>query len=211
MDYSHSSFASLSLGYLVGLYEHLHAVSTNDPYFLGAANDGPALGAYPPPGAALGLWRLGCTCLAAARCLAAVASANHISPRQPLTHLDVLPAHENDEVQQLFGGACDCPAVFSMVLHRQPVCLSMLLKAPVVIDPVVAGILDDGLHAVLVHHLMQQGGGGLLDGTVKGSRRNIDLILVLAACLPDLGAGDVTIGGVFFFRLMMGSGSLPAK
>ena len=50
-------------------------------------------------------------------------------------------------------------------------CLCLLLKAPVVVAPVVAGVLGAGLHAVLVHHLMQQGGGGLLDGTVKGTAR----------------------------------------
>ena len=87
-----------------------------------------------------------------------------------------------------------------MVVDGQAVCLGLLLKAPVVIDPVVAGVLDAGLHAVLVHHLMQQGGCGLFNGTVKGSRRNIDLILVLAACLPDLGAGDVSVCGRSLFQ-----------
>ena len=92
---------------------------------------------------------------------------------------------------------------------RVPCCL--LLKAPVVVDPVVAGVLDAGLHAVLVHHLMQQGGSSLLDGTVKGSRRNIDLVLVLAACLPDLGTGDVTIGGRGLFQADDGLRQLACK
>ena len=90
-------------------------------------------------------------------------------------------------------------------------CLGLLFKAPVVIDPVVAGILDTGLHAVLVHHLMQQGGSGLLDGTVKGSRRNIDLVLVLAACLPDLGTGDMTVCGRGLFQADDGLGQLACK
>ena len=90
-------------------------------------------------------------------------------------------------------------------------CLGLLLKAPVVVDPVVAGVLDAGLHAVLVHHLMQQGGSGLFNRTVKGSRRNIDLILVLAACLPDLGAGDMTIGGRGLFQADDGLGQLACK
>ena len=77
---------------------------------------------------------------------------------------------EDDEVQQLLGRARDGSAVFLVVVDSQAVCLGLLLKAPVVVDPVVAGVLDAGLHAVLVHHLMQQGGGGLLDRTVKGSR-----------------------------------------
>ena len=98
-----------------------------------------------------------------------------------------------------------------MVVDSQPVCLGLLFKAPVVIDPVVAGILDTGLHAVLMHHLMQQGGSGLLDRTVKGSRRNIDLVLVLAACLPDLGAGDMTIGGRGLFQADDGLGQLACK
>lgn len=65
--------------------------------------------------------------------------------------------------------ACDFrpqSAVLLVVVDGQPVCLCLLLKAPVVVDSVVAGVLDAGLHAVLV----QQGGSGLLDGAVKGSR-----------------------------------------
>ena len=98
-----------------------------------------------------------------------------------------------------------------MVVDGQSVCLCLLLKAPVVVDPVVAGVLDAGLHAVLVHHLMQQGGSGLFNGTVKGSRRNINLVLVLAACLPDLGTGDVTIGGRGLFQADDGFGQLACK
>ena len=98
-----------------------------------------------------------------------------------------------------------------MVVDSQAVCLGLLLKAPVVIDPVVAGVLDAGFHAVLMHHLMQQGGSGLFNGTVKGSRRNIDLILVFASCLPDLGAGDMTIGGRGLFQADDGLGQLACK
>lgn len=170
MDYSHSSLASLSLRYLVSLHEQLHAVRTDDPHFLGASDDGAALGAYPPPGAALCLGRFRCAGLTAAGCLAACSGACHIRPCQPLAHLDILPALENDEVQQLFGWARDGPAVLFVVFDGQTVCLCLLLKTPVVVDPIVAGVLDVGLHAVLVHHLMQQGGSGLLNGTVKGSR-----------------------------------------
>ena len=118
---------------------------------------------------------------------------------------------EDDEVQQLFGRARDGPAVLFVVVDSQAVCLGLLLKAPVVIDPVVAGVFDAGLHAVLVHHLVQQGRGGLFDRTVKGSRRNIDLVLVLAACLPDLGTGDMTIGGRGLFQADDGLGQLACK
>ena len=118
---------------------------------------------------------------------------------------------EDDEVQQLLGRARDGPAVLFVVVDSQAVCLSLLLKAPVVVDPVVAGVLDAGLHAVFVHHLMQQGGCGLLNGTVKGSRRNIDLVLVFAACLPDLGAGDMTIGGRGLFQADDALGQLACK
>ena len=117
MDYSHSSLASLSLGYLVSLYEQLHTIRTDDPYFLGAADDSPALGAYPSPGAALGLGWLWGSCLAAARSLAGRTSAAHICPRQALRHLDILPAHEDDKVQQLFGRACNGPAVFLVMVN----------------------------------------------------------------------------------------------
>lgn len=117
MDYSHPSFASLSLGYLVGLYEPLHAVGTDDSNLFGAANDGSALGAYPPPGAAFGLGWLWGSCLAAARSLAGRTSAAHICPRQALCHLDILSAHKDDEVQQLFGGACNGPAVFLVMVN----------------------------------------------------------------------------------------------
>ena len=98
-----------------------------------------------------------------------------------------------------------------MVVDGQAVCLCLLLKAPVVVDSVVAGVLDAGLHAVFVHHLMQQGGSGLFNRTVKGSRRNIDLVLVLAACLPDFGTGDVTIGGRGLFQADDGFWQLACK
>ena len=100
----------------------------------------------------------------------ACSGACHIRPCQPLAHLDVLPALEDDKVQQLLGRARDGPAVLLVVVDGQPMCLGLLLKAPVVVDSVVAGVLDAGLHAVLVDHLVQQGGSGLLDGAVKGSR-----------------------------------------
>ena len=209
--YSHSCPRSLSCYDLVSLHEQLHAVRTDDPHFLGAPDDGAALGAYPPPGAALCLGRFRCAGLAAAGCLAACSGACHIRPCQPLAHLDILPALENDEVQQLFGRARDGPAVLFVVVYDQAVCLCLLLKAPVVVDPVVAGVLDAGLHAVLVHHLMQQGGSGLLDGTVERGRRNVDLVLVLAACLPDLGTGDMTIGGRGLFQADDGLGQLACK
>lgn len=156
--------------WLVSLHEQLHAVRTDDPHFLGAPDDGTALGAYPPPGAALCFGRFWCAGLTAAGCLAACSGACHIRPCQPFAHLDVLPTLEDDKVQQLLGRARDGSAVLFVVVDGQAVCLGLLLKAPVVVDPVVAGVLDAGLHAVLVHHLVQQGGCGLLDGAVKGSR-----------------------------------------
>ena len=118
---------------------------------------------------------------------------------------------EDDEVQQLFGRARDGPAVFLVVVDGQAVCLGLLLKALVMVDPVVAGVLDPSLHAVLVHHLMQQGGCGLFNGAVKGSRRNIDLVLVLVACLLDLGTGDMTIGGRGLFQADDGLGQIACK
>ena len=116
-DYSHSSLASLSPGCLVSLYEQLHTVRTDDPYFLGAADDSPALGAYPPPGAALGLGWLWGSCLAAARSFTGRTSAAHICPRQALCHLDILPTHKDDEVQQLFGRACNGPTIFLVMVN----------------------------------------------------------------------------------------------
>ena len=118
---------------------------------------------------------------------------------------------EDDKVQQLFGWARDGPAVFLVVVDGQAVCLGLLLKTPVMVDPVVAGVLDAGLHAVLMHHLVQQGGSGLLDGAVKGSRRNIDLILVLAACLPNFGTGDMTVCGRGLFQAYDGLWQLACK
>lgn len=103
------------------------------------------------------------------------------------------------------------PAVFLVVVDSQAVCLGLLLKAPVVVDSVVAGVLDASLHAVLVHHLVQQGRGGLFNGAVKGSRRNIDLILVLVACLPNFGTGDMTVCGRGLFQADDGLGQLACK
>lgn len=118
---------------------------------------------------------------------------------------------EDDKVQQLLRRARDGPAILFVVVDGQAVCFCLCLKLAVVVDPVVAGVLDAGLHAILVHHLMQQGGCGLLDRTVKGSRRNIDLVLVFTACLPDLGTGDMTIGGRGLFQTDDGLGQLACK
>lgn len=76
--YSHSCPRSLSCDDLVGLHEQLHAVRTDDPHFLGAPDDGAALGTYPPPGTALGFGRFRCAGLTAAGCLAACSGACHI-------------------------------------------------------------------------------------------------------------------------------------
>ena len=209
--YSHSCPRSLSCYDLVGLHEQFHAVRADDPHFLGTPDDGTALGTYPPPGTALGFGRFRCSGLPAAGCLAACSGACHIRPCQPLAHLDVLPALEDDEVQQLFGRARDGPAILFVMVDSQPVCLCLLFKAPVVVDSVIAGVLDVGFHAVLVHHLMQKGGSGLFDGTVKGSRGDVDLVLVLAACLPDLGTGDMTIRGRGLFQADDGLWQLACK
>lgn len=178
---------------LVGLGEQLHAVGADDPYFLGAANDGPALGAYPPPGAALGSGRSGGSCLTAARCFAAVACPGHVGPRQPFAHLDGLPALVYDKFQQCFRRACDGPAVLLVMRNFQPVGLCLHFEAAVVVDAIIRGVFDAVLQAVLVHHLMQQGGSGVLNGAVQRGRRNIDLVLAFLSRLPDLGAGDVAV------------------
>ena len=140
---------------LVGLGEQLHAVGADDPYFLGAANDGPALGAYPPPGAALGSGRSGGSCLTAARCFAAVACPGHVGPRQPFAHLDGLPALVYDKFQQCFRRACDGPAVLFVMFYNQSMSLCLLFEAAVVVDAIIRGVFDAALQAVLVHHLMQ--------------------------------------------------------
>lgn len=155
---------------LVGLGEQLHAVGADDPYFLGAANDGPALGTYPPPGAALGSGRSRGSCLTAARCFAAVACPGHIAPSQPFAHLDGLPALVYDKFQQCFRRACDGPAVLLVVRDFQPVGLCLLFEAAVVVDAIIRGVLDAILQAVLMHHLVQQGGCGVLNGAVQGGR-----------------------------------------
>jgi hypothetical protein len=129
--------SSLSDRSLIGLCKHLAAVCAHYPNFLGGADDGAALGAYPAACAALclgglviaaifggcGLW---CTC------------SCKVCPAQPLNHLDVLPALEDDEVQQLFGGACDCPAVLVVVVDVQAVGLGGGLKVLVVVHTLIA-------------------------------------------------------------------------
>src|SRR5699024_680135 len=75
------------------------AVHTEHPHFLCAPNDGVTFGAYPPPGAAGFSGRFGCACLAVTRCPAPCASARHIRPRQPLSHLNILPALKDDKVK----------------------------------------------------------------------------------------------------------------
>ena len=52
----------------------------------------------------------------------------------------------------------------------------LLLKTPVVVDPVVAGVLDAGLHAVLMHHLMQQRCADVFDWPCERTGSDVDFI-----------------------------------
>ena len=47
-----------------------------------------------------------------------------------------------DEIQQVNSGAGNCPTIFGVVLHFQPVRLGHRLKSFVVIHAVIAGVLD---------------------------------------------------------------------
>lgn len=47
--------------------------------------------------------------------------SEHIQQGNTLDHLQVLPALLLDEIQQVNSGAGNCPTVFGVVLHFQPV------------------------------------------------------------------------------------------
>lgn len=83
-------------------------------------------------------------------------------------HLDILPALEDDEVQQLFGWARDGPAVLVVMFHHQTVSFSLFLEALVVVDSIIGRVLDLILKVVLVHHLVKQCCGSFFNRTVKG-------------------------------------------
>ena len=95
--YSHSYPRSLSGCCLISLYENLAAVGAHYPHFLGAADDGVTLGAYPPPGAALCLGRFVLAALFGC-CGLRYSCSCKVCPVQPLDHLNILPALEDDEV-----------------------------------------------------------------------------------------------------------------
>lgn len=82
----------------------------------------------------------------------------------------------------------------------QAVRFGSLLKTLVVVHALIAGVLDTMLKIVLVCHLVQEGGSGLLDGAGEGSRREVYLVLALLPCLPDFADCDVPVGGGGLFQ-----------
>ena len=89
---------------------------------------------------------------------------------------DVRESVLQHEVQQGLRGAGDGPAVLLAVLHREPVALRSLLEAAVVVGPAPAGVFDAVEVAVIVAHLVEQGGADVLNGA--GQRPGSDVYLV---------------------------------
>ena len=130
---------------LFSFHEQLHAGCTNHTHFFGASDSCPTFWANPFASAALCFGWPWCSCFAASGCFAAVSGAYHVCPCKSLTHLNVFPAHKNDEAEQLFGRAGNRPSIFWMVVYKQAVRLCLYFKVLVVINSVCGGVFDAAL------------------------------------------------------------------
>lgn len=108
--YSHSTIFSVC-GELLGDYHFVHAVTAD---YVDCLRCSAAIATF------------GANVFAGATGLFGSAPAlgersEHIQQGNTLDHLQVLPALLLDEIQQVNSGAGNCPTVFGVVLHFQPV------------------------------------------------------------------------------------------
>ena len=89
------------------------------------------------------------------------------------------------ELQETVAWACDCPSVFVMVFHDKSMFFCTVPEAAVVVGASTGSVLDAQNIIVVVHHLMQQCGTDLFDGTGQGTGTQIDLMG--SALLADPG------------------------
>ena len=73
------------------------------------------------------------------------------------------------ELKQGITGACNRPAVLIMVIHQEPMGHGAVPESSVMICPSPTAILDAVDKTMVVHHLMQQGGADVFNGSGQSS------------------------------------------
>lgn len=80
------------------------------------------------------------------------------------------------ELQQMVAGACDRPAVFVMMFHKETMCDGAVPESSVVVCPSSAAILNAINVIVVMYHLMQQCGADVFNGSCQGSGAQINFV-----------------------------------
>ena len=108
---------------------------------------------------------------------------------------DVTQVIVQAELKQSVAGMCDGPSVLVMMIYDQSMILGAVTESAVVVSPATGTVLDAQNVIMVVHHLMQQCGTNLFDGTGQSTGTNIDLMG--GTLLADPGVipkGEMPIG-----------------
>ena len=89
------------------------------------------------------------------------------------------------ELQETVTGTCDGETILGVMIHDQTMSFCAVTEFAVMVSSSSTAILDPQNVIVVVHHLMQQCGADLFDGTGQGTCSNVDL--VGSALLADPG------------------------
>ena len=80
------------------------------------------------------------------------------------------------ELQETITGACDCPSILFVMIYDQTMSHSAVPESAVVVSTATGAVLDAQNIIMVVHHLMQQCGTNLFDGTGQGTGTKINLM-----------------------------------
>ena len=69
------------------------------------------------------------------------------------------------ELKQTVTGVCDSPSVLVMMIYDQAMGMGTVAESAVVVSTATGAVLDSQNVIMVVHHLMQQCGTNLFDGT----------------------------------------------
>ena len=140
-------------------YHLFCAVQTADVDVLGSSDGIAATGTHIfSGGACFGnyWWRGGSVCAGACDSVASILVAVDQNVAQIVIQA---------ELQEAVARACDCPSVLVVMIHDQTMSFSTVTETAVVVGASSGAVLDSQNVIVVVHHLVQQCGTDLFDGT----------------------------------------------
>ena len=80
------------------------------------------------------------------------------------------------ELQKTVTGACNCPSILFVMIYDQTMSHNAVPESAVVVSTATGAVLDAQNIIMVVHHLMQQCGTNLFDGTGQGTGTKINLM-----------------------------------